>query len=703
MEKDRGLTPALEILASARHASEEMLSIYLLTVLASLASSDVKSQKPEFLKPWRPFTAVAIGDTLRLSCKASNAQNYNWTFDEHFRRYLGREVVIDEHDLTLRRMTRDEAGKYTCTASNEFGSVSQTIEVEVTELSNTKPVIYERYLQNQTVYIGDDLTLPCDAVSALTPSVLWVFRPTAVEDSATEELGVMTVLELRNVTKENEGLYKCIVMNSAGESSHELFVEVLPKPEAPFLVPSIATDPVYRNYLFLSILIPIALLVIFCAVVLGARRAHKHLERDRVVQLQLLQEQVCVLRRRITVEYGSRPDFSSTPTTTSDSLSPLYPRVKVTRIPIYVSKSDGQESFSEYELQLDTRWEFPRDRLVLGQSLGHGAFGQVFKATAYGIRSSETSSVVAVKMLKPGFTDQEMIDLVSEMEVMKVIGTHMNIINLLGCCTQNGPLQVIVEYAPGGNLRDHLRRCRLEPEYLEPLEARDGAPRGSRCSLENLVSYVFQVARGMEYLASRKCVHRDLAARNVLLANDGICKIADFGLARDLLDSGYYHKTTNGRLPVKWMAPEALFDQIYSSMSDVWSFGVLVWEVMSFGGTPYSCLAHAENLFDFLKAGKRLEKPVECPDEIYGLMLACWNESSHARPSFSHLVERLYALLLDMCANVDYLDLNPCSERTPVADGARIPLDTLKTDLRENEGTKGIVAYEQPEYFMSRS
>ena len=387
----------------------------------------------------------------------------------------------------------------------------------------------------------------------------------------------MTTLELRNVTEENEGFYKCIVMNSAGSSSHEFYVEVLPRREAPLLplVPLTASSSDYRRYfLWPSVLIVITVLI-SCTIIVRTRRANKKLELNQNVQMQLLQEQVCILKRRITLEYGNQgfEDSMMSSCAAKSSSTPLYPKVRITQIPTYVARSDSHELFSEYELPLDVGWEFPRNRLVLGQALGQGAFGQVFKAEAHGICSSEPRTVVAVKMLKPGFTDQEMLDLVSEMEVMKVIGKHVNIINLLGCCTQDGPLQVIVEYAPGGNLRDHLRKFRLTPEYLEPFESENESLRKSSPRLQDLTSYAFQVARGMEYLASKKCIHRDLAARNVLLVNNDICKIADFGLARDLLDNGYYRKTTNGRLPIKWMAPEALYDQVYTSMSDVWVLG----------------------------------------------------------------------------------------------------------------------------------
>lgn len=198
-----------------------------------------------------------------------------------------------------------------------------------------------------------------------------------------------------------------------------------------------------------------------------------------------------------------------------------------------------------------------------------------------------------------GHSDNEMMDLVSEMEMMKVIGKNINIINLIGCCTQGGPLYVVVEYAPFGNLKDFLREHRPSSGY----EIAVGTEQKEKKTLtqKDLVSFAYQVARGMEYLSSRRvstvqnyndirwscffqCIHRDLAARNVLVSDDYVLKIADFGLARDIHCNDYYRKKSDGRLPVKWMAPEALFHRVYTTQSDVWSYGILLWEIMTLGG-----------------------------------------------------------------------------------------------------------------------
>ncbi|XP_073965214.1 fibroblast growth factor receptor homolog 1-like [Choristoneura fumiferana] len=214
---------------------------------------------------------------------------------------------------------------------------------------------------------------------------------------------------------------------------------------------------------------------------------------------------------------------------------------------------------TEYILPIDTKWELPRESLSFGDILGEGEFGRVLKAEYVRTADSRLPGVVAVKMLKEEHSDSDMTALVSEMEIMKMIGKHENVVNLLGCCTQDGPLCVVVEYASNGCLREFLNKHnpKCSPGGVSQLNERV------------LVQFALQVAKGMEFLVSRGCIHRDLAARNVLVSGDLTIKIADFGLARDVRDYAYYRKRSAGRLPVRWMAPESLENNYYTEHSDV--------------------------------------------------------------------------------------------------------------------------------------
>ncbi|KFU99212.1 Vascular endothelial growth factor receptor 1, partial [Pterocles gutturalis] len=342
-----------------------------------------------------------------------------------------------------------------------------------------------------------------------------------------------------------------------------------------------------------------------------------------------------------------------------------------------------------------SKWEIARERLKLGKSLGHGAFGKVVQASAFGIKKSPTCRIVAVKMLKEGATASEYKALMTELKILIHIGHHLNIVNLLGACTKNGgPLMVIVEYCKYGNLSNYLKSKRnffcpnkdsslqAEPmkekkdiELVEGKKQRLASVTSSESfassgfqedkslsdveedeedgdelyklplTMEDLISYSFQVARGMEFLSSRKCIHRDLAARNILLSENNVVKICDFGLARDIYKNPDYVRKGDARLPLKWMAPESIFDKIYNTKSDVWSYGVLLWEIFSLGASPYPGVQIDEDFCSRLKEGTRMRAPEQATEEIYQIMLDCWRSNPNDRPRFSELVKKLGDLL----------------------------------------------------------
>ncbi|XP_014612211.1 PREDICTED: proto-oncogene tyrosine-protein kinase receptor Ret [Polistes canadensis] len=319
----------------------------------------------------------------------------------------------------------------------------------------------------------------------------------------------------------------------------------------------------------------------------------------------------------------------------------------------------------------DPKWEFPRTRLTIEQVLGEGEFGRVLRAKAIDIGGWPGPTTVAVKTLKEDACTSELADLLSEYQLLKE-AQHPNVIRLLGACTSpGGPVYLIIEFAEFGSLRNYLRRSRhLESEgrVLCLTSILSTSPNNIREELQSvdtlsnytitprdILSFAWQISKGMAYLADIKLVHRDLAARNVLLATGKVCKISDFGLTRDVYEDDAYLKRSKGRVPVKWMAPESLADHVYTSKSDVWSFGVLLWELVTLGASPYPGV-DVHNLYNLLRAGYRMEKPANCSQQLYKLMVSCWHEEPGMRPSFKELTCHWERMLED---GVEYLDLNP--------------------------------------------
>ncbi|XP_030628691.1 fibroblast growth factor receptor 2 isoform X2 [Chanos chanos] len=607
--------------------------------------------------------AVPAANTVKFRCAAGGNPRPKMRWLKNGRPFLqedrmgGYKVRHQHWTLIMESVVPSDKGNYTCLVENQYGSINHTYTLDVVERSPHRPILQAGLPANITVHVGEDARFECKVYSDAQPHIQWLqhivkngsrFGPdgqpyvrvlkTAGVNTTDKEI---EVLYLPNVTLEDAGEYTCLAGNSIGISFHSAWLTVLPA-NTDIIQPDYPPDYVEIAIYCIGVFLIACMVVI--VVVCRMRTTAKKPDFGGQPAVHKLSKQI-PLRRQVSSD--------------SSSMSSSTPLVRIT-----TRRSSTQDDpIPEYDLPEDPRWEFCRDKLTLGKPLGEGCFGQVVMAEAVGIDKDrpKEAMTVAVKMLKGDATEKDLSDLVSEMEMMKMIGRHKNIINLLGACTQDGPLYVIVEYASKGNLREYLR-ARRPPgmEYSYDIARVSDEP----LTFKDLVSCAYQVARGMEYLASQKCIHRDLAARNVLVTESNVMKIADFGLARDVHNIDYYKKTTNGRLPVKWMAPEALFDRVYTHQSDVWSFGVLLWEIFTLGGSPYPGIP-VEELFKLLKEGHRMDKPGNCTNELYMLMKDCWHAVSSHRPTFSQLVEDLDRILT-LATNEEYLDLcAPAEQYSP--------------------------------------
>ncbi|KAM7434861.1 hypothetical protein ABFA07_015132 [Porites harrisoni] len=278
-------------------------------------------------------------------------------------------------------------------------------------------------------------------------------------------------------------------------------------------------------------------------------------------------------------------------------------------------------------------WEISRRQVNIVKVIGKGAFSQVAKATVNDMRGSQDNLTVAVKMLKANAPASDKKDLLSELEVMKKLKPHPHVIKLLGCVTETEPLLVLIEYVPYGDLLGYLRKSRgLNDTYFKDPDMKPQ----TNLTAEQLMKFAWQVADGMCYLSSKKIIHRDLAARNVLVGEEEKCKVTDFGMARDVHQEDIYNKTSRGRPPVKWTAYESLMYGTYTTQSDVWSYGVVLYEILTVGGSPYPDI-NARKIAQKLQEGYRMPKPKHVEIKLYQIMLDCWRENPVDRPTFERL------------------------------------------------------------------
>ncbi|KAG9260267.1 ephrin type-A receptor 8-like [Astyanax mexicanus] len=298
---------------------------------------------------------------------------------------------------------------------------------------------------------------------------------------------------------------------------------------------------------------------------------------------------------------------------------------------------NGHVSFPEARFYIDPHTyedpcqavhEFAREieasRIKIEKIIGSGEFGEV----CYGRMKlpGKRDIPVALKTLKAGYTEKQRRDFLSEASIMAQFD-HPNIIRLEGVVTRSKPVMIITEYMENGSLDSFLRR-------------HDG-----QFTIIQLVGILRGIAAGMTYLSDLGYVHRDLAARNILVNSNLVCKVSDFGLSRVLEDDpDAAYTTTGGKIPIRWTAPEAIAYRKFSSSSDVWSYGVVMWEVMSYGERPYWNLTNRD-VIKSVEEGYRLPAPMGCPGALHTLMLDCWQKDRNERPRFCQIVTVLDKLI----------------------------------------------------------
>uniref|UniRef100_A0A4X1V8X2 receptor protein-tyrosine kinase n=1 Tax=Sus scrofa TaxID=9823 RepID=A0A4X1V8X2_PIG len=653
----------------------------------------------------RPPINVKIIEGLKAVLPCTTMGNpkpsVSWIKGDRALRENSRTAVLESGSLRIHNVQED-AGHYRCVAKNSLGTAySKLVKLEVEEESEPEQEtkVFARILrapESHNVTFGSFVTLRCTATGIPVPTITWIENGNAVSSGSIQESVKDRVIDSKLqlfVTK--PGLYTCIATNKHGEkfstakaaatisiaewreyclAVKELFcakewlaleekthrglyrseMHLLSVPECnklpsmhwdpmactrlPYLafppmtsskpsvdipnVPSsssssFSVSPTYSMTVIISIMSSFAIFVLLTIITLYCCRRRKQWKNTK--------------RESAAVTLTTLPSELL--------LDRLHPNPMYQRMPLLLNPK---------LLSL----EYPRNNIEYVRDIGEGAFGRVFQARAPGLLPYEPFTMVAVKMLKEEASADMQADFQREAALMAEFD-NPNIVKLLGVCAVGKPMCLLFEYMAFGDLNEFLRSMSphtgrsLSPGDL-PSQAQASSPGPPPLSCAEQLCMARQVAAGMAYLSERKFVHRDLATRNCLVGENMVVKIADFGLSRNIYSADYYKANENDAIPIRWMPPESIFYNRYTTESDVWAYGVVLWEIFSYGLQPYYGMAHEEVIY-YVRDGNTLSCPDNCPLELYNLMRLCWSQLPADRPSFTSI----HRILARMCERAE--------------------------------------------------
>ncbi|KAI4542527.1 hypothetical protein MG293_007906 [Ovis ammon polii] len=653
----------------------------------------------------RPPINVKIIEGLKAVLPCTTMGNpkpsVSWIKGDSALRENSRTAVLESGSLRIHNVQKEDAGHYRCVAKNSLGTAySKLVKLEVE--------VFARILrapESHNVTFGSFVTLRCTATGIPVPTITWIENGNSVSSGSIQESVKDRVIDSRLqlfITK--PGLYTCIATNKHGEkfstAKAAATISIAASEVQSLMLPldTLAMHP-YRKLSFLPFQPPHPPLV-FCS----QRKPQKDNKgycaqyRGEVCNAVLAKDALVFFNNSYADPEEAQELLVHTAWNELKAVSPFCrpaaeallcnhifqecnPGVVPTPIPICRRRKQWKNKKRESaavtlttlpsELLLDRlhpnpmyqrmplllnpkllSLEYPRNNIEYVRDIGEGAFGRVFQARAPGLLPYEPFTMVAVKMLKEEASADMQADFQREAALMAEFD-NPNIVKLLGVCAVGKPMCLLFEYMAYGDLNEFLRSMAphpgrgLSPSDLSPgSQASSPGPPPLSCTEQLCIAR--QVAAGMAYLSERKFVHRDLATRNCLVGENMVVKIADFGLSRNIYSADYYKANENDAIPIRWMPPESIFYNRYTTESDVWAYGVVLWEIFSYGLQPYYGMAHEEVIY-YVRDGNILSCPENCPLELYNLMRLCWSKVPADRPSFSSI----HRILERMCERAE--------------------------------------------------
>ncbi|CAH3162892.1 unnamed protein product, partial [Pocillopora meandrina] len=599
--------------------------------------------------------SVAYNSSLELICSRSGfpTPEILWTKDGVNR--------SNNNTLTIRQVRLEDSGQYTCSAKNSEGSKNSTFWIEVAGVS---PQIIEPP-KSKSVNEGYPVNFSCVASGIPTPTFVWTFNngdlPSGINQTDHEE---ESLLVLPSVTKGMNGTYKCTAKNKANTISSSATLRVYGKASA-LVVTETNTALTKGDALILTCKVNKETTSIKWKKDgdLITERAIINTKLDeRKSKLALISvveedsgEYSCEARNKLgtvarsVVTVNIKGKFSlewyyiggplAAVVFLVALISYVTKRRETGKMLPYGNKIEGEDEVEMDQLNANTDgWEIAVDRLILREHIGKGAFGSVWRALLGRSRGRPGNRTVAAKCYLPISGEKGRKALLREIELLKLFGRegHENVVKFIGCVTVGAQPILIMEYLWRGDLLGYLRKSRgVFDQYHHGVGIVD------HLTTYDMVLFAKQIAHGMTFLASRGIIHRDLAARNILLDEHRVCKLTDFGLSYQDFKYGPGN-AKKGCIPIKWTAPEILFGHVeqLSTKSDVWSYGIVLYEIFTVGGIPYDGWSQSTTMKK-IEEGYRLPKPEHIDDSLYAVMLSCWKYESASRPHFVKLYQTM--------------------------------------------------------------